>query len=121
MRHRFLWPVAALLAAAVLVGTAAGDTSAAGDEPATLSLTLGAPASFGAFTPGVARDYAASTTALVTSTAGNATLTVHDASTVATGHLVNGAFSLPQSLRRARPAPRPPVRRSATLEEPPRR
>ena len=57
------------------------------------------PASFGAFTPGVARDYAASTTALVTSTAGNATLTVHDASTVATGHLVNGSFSLPQSLR----------------------
>ena len=30
--------------------------------PATLSLTLGAPASFGAFTPGVAKDYTASTT-----------------------------------------------------------
>ena len=33
-----------------------------GSVPATLSLTLGAPASFGAFTPGVAKDYAASTT-----------------------------------------------------------
>ena len=28
--------------------------------PATLSLTLGAPATFAAFTPGVARDYDAS-------------------------------------------------------------
>ena len=38
-----------------------------GSVPATLSLTLGAPASFGAFTPGVAKDYAASTTANVIS------------------------------------------------------
>ena len=30
--------------------------------PATLSLSLGAPATFGAFTPGVANDYFASTT-----------------------------------------------------------
>ena len=34
-----------------------------GMVPATLALTLGAPASFGAFTPGVAREYTASTTA----------------------------------------------------------
>ena len=34
----------------------------AGTVPATLSLTLGAPASFGAFAPGVDRDYTASTT-----------------------------------------------------------
>ena len=33
--------------------------------PATLALTLGAPASFGAFTPGVAREYTATTTANV--------------------------------------------------------
>ena len=39
-----------------------------GTVPATLSLTLGAPASFGAFTPGVAREYTASTTANVIST-----------------------------------------------------
>ena len=47
-----------------------------GTVPATLSLTLGAPATFGAFTPGVAKDYTASTTANVISTAGDAALTV---------------------------------------------
>ena len=38
-----------------------------GSVPATLSLTLGAPASFGAFTPGVEKTYEASTTANVIS------------------------------------------------------
>ena len=47
-----------------------------GTVPATLSLTLGAPASFGAFTPGVTKEYTASTTANVISTALDATLTV---------------------------------------------
>ncbi len=70
-----------------------------GTVPATLSLSLGAPASFGAFTPGVARDYLASTTATVVSTAGDATLSVADPSATATGHLVNGSFSLPQPLQ----------------------
>src|SRR3954454_1798644 len=37
-------------------------TSPGGTVPATLSLTLGAPASFGAFTPGADRTYTASTT-----------------------------------------------------------
>ncbi len=55
---------------------------------------LGAPATFGTFTPGVTRDYTASTTATVTSTAGDATLTVADPSSDHTGHLVNGAFFL---------------------------
>ena len=45
-----------------------------GTVPATLSLTLGTAASFGAFTPGVARTYTASTTATVTSSAGDAAL-----------------------------------------------
>ena len=67
--------------------------------PATLSLTLGAPATFGTFTPGVAREYTASTTANVISTAGDATLSVADPSANATGRLVNGAFSLPQALQ----------------------
>jgi hypothetical protein len=62
--------------------------------PATLSLTLGAPATFGAFTPGVAKDYTASTTATIVSTAGDATLSWSDP-----GHLTNGAFSLPQPLQ----------------------
>jgi hypothetical protein len=70
-----------------------------GSVPATLALSLGAPASFGAFTPGLAKDYTASTTATVISSAGDAALTVADAGSVATGHLVNGAFSLPKALQ----------------------
>ena len=87
---------------------AGANSSVGGDEepapvggtvPATLSLTLGAPAHFGAFTPGVAREYTASTTANVISTAGDATLSVVDPSSNAPGRLVNGAFALPQPLQ----------------------
>jgi hypothetical protein len=69
------------------------DGSAGGTVPATLSLTLGGPAAFGAFTPGVGREYTASTTANVISTAGDATLS-------ASGpvHLTNGAFTLASPL-----------------------
>jgi PKD repeat protein len=73
--------------------------AAGGTVPATLSLSLGAPPSFGAFVPGVARTYEASTTASVISTAGDARLSVADPSSLATGHLVNGSFSLPQPLQ----------------------
>ena len=68
-----------------------------GTVPATLSLTLGAPAGFGPFTPGVAKEYTATTTATVISTAGDAALTVADPA--GDGHLMNGAFSLPQPLQ----------------------
>ena len=61
-------------------------------------LTLGAPATLGAFTPGVAKEYVGATDATVVSTAGDATLTVVDAG-ANPGHLVNGAFSLPQPLQ----------------------
>ena len=67
--------------------------------PATLSLSLGTPASFGAFTPGVDRNYDATTTANVISTAGDATLSVTDPSANATGRLVNGAFALSEPLQ----------------------
>ncbi len=66
------------------------DISVGGTVPATLSLSLGAPADFGAFVPGVAHEYTASTTGTVTSTAGDATLTA------STARLANGAFSLAQ-------------------------
>ncbi len=69
-----------------------------GTVPATLSLTLGTPAAFGAFTPGVTRTYTAASTANVISTAGDATLSVADPSTNHTGKLVNGTFALPQPL-----------------------
>ena len=70
-----------------------------GTVPPTLSLSLGAPASFGAFIPGIAREYSASTTANVVSTAGDALLSVGDPSSNATGRLVNGSFSLVQALQ----------------------
>ena len=79
-------------------GTSA-DTGAGGTVPATLSLTLGTPAAFGAFTPGVDRNYDASTTANVISTAGDATLSVADPSSNATGRLVNGTFALSEPLQ----------------------
>jgi len=70
-----------------------------GSVPATLALSLGAPATFGAFTPGIAKEYDASTTATTISTAGSAALSVSDADPVNTGKLVNGAFALPQVLQ----------------------
>ena len=75
-----------------LQGTSA-ELPVGGTVPATLSLTLGAPATFGAFTPGVDRTYDASTTATVISTAGDATLSVDG------GRLANGAFTLSEPLQ----------------------
>src|SRR3954469_2901973 len=68
-------------------------TPVGGTVPATLSLTLGTPPSFGAFTPGVDRTYETGTTATVTSTAGDATLSVDG------GRLSNGAFTLSEPLQ----------------------
>jgi hypothetical protein len=65
-----------------------------GVVPATLSLSLGSPASFGAFAPGVEMAYTAGTSANVISSAGDALLSVADPSPTATGRLVNGSFSL---------------------------
>ena len=70
-----------------------------GDTPPTLNLTLGTPASFSPFIPGLTRDYNSTMTASVTSTAENAALTVADPSATATGRLVNGAFSLTSPLQ----------------------
>ena len=69
------------------------DASVGAQVPATLSLTLGAPATFGAFVPGVSADYEAQTTVTVISSAGSAALSV------AAGHLVNGAYALPAPLQ----------------------
>ncbi|HEY6887202.1 MAG TPA: hypothetical protein VI300_05455, partial [Solirubrobacter sp.] len=86
--------MAVLNGAAIVEAPAGGGGSPSGTVPATLSLTLGAAPSFGAFTPGVAKDYTAATTANVISTAGDAALTVSDP-----GHLTNGAFALPEALQ----------------------
>ena len=81
--------------ATVVTTNQPGDVS--GTVPATLSLALGPPATFGAFTPGVARTYETTMGATVISTAGDATLSVVDTGPNA-GRLVNGAFSLAQPL-----------------------
>ena len=74
--------------------TVRGTRPVGGTVPATLALTLGTPASFGAFTPGVEKEYTATSTANVISTAGDATLSVSEP-----GNLTNGTFSLPEPLR----------------------
>jgi hypothetical protein len=67
--------------------------------PMVLSLTLGAPATFGNFVPSIAKDYTASTTATALATSGNAQLTVADPATATAGHLVNGDYTLPSGLQ----------------------
>jgi hypothetical protein len=70
-----------------------------GTVPPTLALSVSPAASFGTFTPGVARAYTTSAIATVTSTAAEAALTVSDKSATAPGHLVNGAHALPQAVQ----------------------
>jgi hypothetical protein len=83
---------------AVDCATTAGG-GAGGSVPATLSLTVGNAATFGQFTPGVAKDYTASTTASVISSAGDALLSIADPSANVPGRLVNGTFSLPSPVQ----------------------
>jgi hypothetical protein len=61
--------------------------------PGTLSLTLGGPATFGAFVPGVQREYTANTFLTATSSLHASELTVE------LGHMANGPMSLPEPLR----------------------
>ncbi|MBE2315059.1 hypothetical protein DVA67_003670 [Solirubrobacter sp. CPCC 204708] len=109
---QFLVHVAAVADALAAAGTITADqrnriVSAAGVEaegtvsgsvPATLSLSINRPATFEPFVPGVDRTYTAGTTADVISTAGDALLSVADASPTGTGRLVNGAFTLQNPL-----------------------
>jgi uncharacterized protein (TIGR03118 family) len=85
------------------VGAAQGGVTAT--VPAQLSLNLGTPASFGPFTAGLGKDYTASSSASVISTAGDGALSVADPSPNAPGHLVNGTFSLPQAVQAAATSP----------------
>jgi PKD repeat protein len=86
-----------------VVGATQMETNAPGDVmatvPSVLSISLAPTATFGAVTPGITKDYTSSVTGLVTSTAGSAALTVSDASSTATGRLVNGTYSLAQPVQ----------------------
>jgi hypothetical protein len=86
--HLFGTPAQSMIDALGCVWSTDAPGGVGGTVPPTLALTLGAPASFGTFQPGVARTYEASTTATVTSTAGDAALSTSG------GTLRNGAFSL---------------------------
>jgi hypothetical protein len=74
--------------------TAVATAEVGAQVPATLALTLGATPSFGAFQPGVEKEYSAATTANVVSTAGDGSLTVSDP-----GRLANGTRMLTEPLR----------------------
>jgi cytochrome c len=77
--------------------TTEGTVSA--DVPLVLALTTNGPAMIGAITPGIAGDYTASVGAVVTSTAGNAALTVSDPDTTNPGKLINGTYALAQPIQ----------------------
>ncbi|MBE2315847.1 DUF1593 domain-containing protein [Solirubrobacter sp. CPCC 204708] len=64
-----------------------------------LSLSLGTAPNLGALVPGTARAYTGTSTATVTSTAGEATLSVQDLAPVNAGRLVNGAHALTAPLQ----------------------
>ena len=72
-----------------------------GVVPGTLSLSLAAAPSLGAFTPGVAKDYEGGVAATITSSAADATLSVVDPSATNAGKLVNGTFALAQPIQAA--------------------
>jgi plastocyanin len=70
-----------------------------GAVPATLALTIASSTTLGQFRLGIAADYTATMPATVTSSAGDATLTVNDPAALARGHLVNGTFAMAQPLQ----------------------
>jgi hypothetical protein len=75
------------------------ETNVVATVPTILSLSLGSTTSLGAFTPGVTKDYTAATTARVTATTGDASLSVVDRATSNQGHLVNGSAVVPRPLQ----------------------
>src|SRR4051794_15441225 len=97
--YAFVCQIHAAMRATVIVAPDSAGGGAAGEVPATLALTLGASADLGQFRLAVAADYTATMPATVTSSAGDATLTVNDPSPVATGHLVNGTYVMAQPLQ----------------------
>jgi cytochrome c len=68
--------------------------SVGADVPLVLALSLGGPAKLGALIPGVAGEYTASVPAMVTSTAGDAALTVADPDPTNPGRLINGTYAV---------------------------
>ena len=74
------------------------ETNVVATVPTILGLTLAPTTALGAFTPGVTKDYTATTSARVTATTGDATLSVSDRSASNAGRMVNGTSALPRPL-----------------------
>jgi sugar phosphate isomerase/epimerase len=90
-------PTESVLLAARSTGDALGTVG--GNVPSVLNLSItNTGGSFGTFVPALARTYDTALSAVATTTTGDALLSVTDWSTTAPGHLVNGAFSLPQAV-----------------------
>jgi sugar phosphate isomerase/epimerase len=85
----------------LLAGTSTAESlnNVAADVPSLLSLNIAPSASFGSFVPAVARNYDTALAASVTSTAGDATLSVYDASATNVGVMTNGTFALSSPLQ----------------------
>ena len=87
----------------LLAGKSTGDAlgTVGGDVPTALNLQITSTTggSFGSFVPAVSRNYDTALAATVTTTTGDAALSVTDSNATATGHLVNGTFSLPAVLQ----------------------
>ena len=77
-----------------LAGDNTQEVGVGGVVPGVLALEIKGSANFGAFVPGVTRDYTASLAATATSSATAAELTVRDPSNQSTGHLVNSGHAL---------------------------
>jgi PKD repeat protein len=88
----------ATLPVTVNVGSAHVSGEVGADVGLVLAVSMSGAASFGAITPGITRDYEAGVTALVTSTAGDAALTVTDSDATNPGRLVNGDYVLDSPL-----------------------
>jgi sugar phosphate isomerase/epimerase len=85
----------------LLVGKSTGDAivNVGGNVPSVLQLSVpNTSGSFGTFVPGIGTNYNTALAATVTTTTGDAALSVTDPSATAPGHLVNGAFSLASPL-----------------------
>jgi PKD repeat protein len=82
-----------------LSGDNEDEVGVGGVVPGVLSLEVTGSANFGAFVPAVTRDYTATLSAVATSSATAAELTVRDANTRSPGHLINGTRALAQPVQ----------------------
>jgi sugar phosphate isomerase/epimerase len=86
----------------LLVGKSTADAivNVGGNVQSVLQLAIpNTSGTFGTFVPGIGTNYNTAVPATVTTTTGDAALSVTDPSATAPGHLVNGAFSLASALQ----------------------